>query len=173
MKRSAIKEVVFPGQLGSVTWWNHLTFRVFRAVIWMVCLFRLFFIPLDNYLGEISLLQNFLSIIIGDILLAFGFLLTITVNRRLGEHWRSGIDPSGPVQLISDGFYKYTRNPMFLGVAISQFGFFLALPSVFTFVCLVIGLYTLHSQVLSEEKHLAEVYPNEYKNYTSQVRRWI
>jgi len=51
--------------------------------------------------------------------------------------------------------------------------FFLDLPSLFSAVCLVVGLYTLHSQALAEENHLARAFPEGYRHYRGQVRRWL
>ena len=173
MKQSSSKEVVFPGQRFCRPWWNHMLFRFFRAAIWMVCLFRLFFPSIDTYLGMINGLQESGVVLSGVIILTLGFVFTITIHFRLGNEWRSGIDPNGPNKLISDGMYKYSRNPMFAGVALAQFGFFLALPSFFSLVCLAVGLYTLNNQASAEEKHLLQIFPQEYKDYSSRVRRWI
>jgi len=173
MKRSISREIIFPGKRFCLTWWNHMTFRVFRVTIWLVCVFRLFFPEVDNYLGILESLQKTEVIFTGIVLLTLGFISTIKIHYRLGKQWRSGIDPNGPSKLVSDGWYRYSRNPMFVCVAIAQLGFFLAMPSIFSFVCLIIGLYTLNSQTLAEEKHLLILYPREYKDYFSRVRRWI
>ncbi|QFI37273.1 isoprenylcysteine carboxylmethyltransferase family protein [Moritella marina ATCC 15381] len=173
MKRSNSRELIFSGERFCGTWWNHMAFRLFRVGIWLICLFRVFQPSIDSYLGLIPMLETSLVILSGNILLTLGFISTIIIHLKLGKTWRSGIDPNGPKSIISKGFYKYSRNPMFLCVAISQFGFFLAIPSLFTLICLIIGIYTLYSQTLAEEKHLSRVLPLEYKNYSSQVRRWI
>ena len=62
---------------------------------------------------------------------------------------------------------------MFLGVAFAQLGFFLALPSVFSLLCLVIGLAALYSQTIQEEKHLEQTFSDDYLAYKNRVRRWI
>jgi protein-S-isoprenylcysteine O-methyltransferase Ste14 len=62
---------------------------------------------------------------------------------------------------------------MFVCIAISQLGFFLAIPSIFSLVCLIIGLYTLRSQALEEELHLSQQFPIAYAAYSSKVRRWV
>ncbi|WP_248289647.1 isoprenylcysteine carboxylmethyltransferase family protein [Thalassotalea sp. Y01] len=173
MKRTTSEELVFPGERFCATWWNHIAFRFFRATIWMVCLFRLLFPEVDNYLGMFSSFDHPLIIFSGLILLTLGFVSTATIHYRLGEQWRSGIDPSGPAKIITSGIYRYTRNPMFCFVALAQLGFFLALPSFFSLTCFAIGLYTLNSQAEAEEKHLLELFPNQYPQYTNQVRRWI
>ena len=164
---------IFPGERYCSTWWNHMVFRLFRASIWMVCLARLFFPIVDNYLGMISLSQSFFIVLLGDILLTFGFLMTVIIHFKMGEQWRSGIDPTGPKNLITTGFYKYSRNPMFLSIALSQFAFFLALPSLFSLLCLIIGVVALYRQIVSEEKHLSHLFPEQYKLYTSNVSRWL
>ncbi|NVJ60383.1 MAG: isoprenylcysteine carboxylmethyltransferase family protein [Gammaproteobacteria bacterium] len=173
MKRKISKELIFPGERFCKSWWNHLTFRIFRVAIWMVCLFRWIFPSIDQYLVMINLMQNTWLIIFGNLLLTVGFFLTVMINFKLGREWRSGIDPDGPKTIITNGLYRFSRNPMFVFVAISQVGFFLAVPSMFTLVCLLIGLYTLNSQAIEEEKHLLQVFPLEYENYLSQVRRWV
>jgi len=172
-KRSESREVVFPGATRSATWWNHILFRVFRFMIWMVCVCRMFYPAVDDYLGIIAGLNVFPAILAGNILLTAGFLFSIAVHFDLGRQWRSGIDPAGPEKLRTDGFYNYSRNPMFLGVAIAQAGFFLALPSVFSGVCLLVGWYTLHRQVIAEETHLSHCFPAEYARYRGRVRRWL
>ncbi|XPF94442.1 methyltransferase family protein [Colwellia sp. RE-S-Sl-9] len=166
-------ELVLPGERFCSTWWNHMTFRFFRLSIWMVCLFRVFFEEIDNYLVMFTSLQTLPIIFTGITLMTLGFAMTIVVHRSMGDKWRSGIDLEGPKQLITNGFFKYSRNPIFLCVAVSQIGFFLALPSVFTLVCLIIGLLMLYRQILSEEKHLTKLFVNEYKIYTASVRRWL
>jgi len=172
-KRAGLREVVFPGEILSSTWWNHMLFRAFRFAIWMVCLFRWFFPTIDNYLGLFVYLNTWPIVLTGDILLTVGFLFTVVVHFGLGNQWRSGIDPSEPKQLRTDSIYKYSRNPMFLGIATAQVGFLLAMPSVFSSVCLIIGLYTLYSQTMAEEAHLLKLFPKDYRHYMSHVRRWL
>ncbi|RJE75947.1 hypothetical protein BGP78_16535 [Pseudoalteromonas sp. MSK9-3] len=173
LKSKITAEVIFPGPRFGTTWWNHSLFRGFRVVIWMLCVCRLLLPDTDNYIGRFTGLEEYSVILTGILLLTAGFLFTISVHCYFGKEWRSGIDPSGPKNIISHGLYKYSRNPMFLGVAVSQLGFFLALPSVFTLICLVIGWFTLLRQTLSEEQHLLAAFPEDYTRYRLSVRRWI
>ncbi len=172
-KRSGPGEVVFAGARFSATWWNHRLFGAFRFTIWMVCLARWLFPPIDNYLGMFVALNVWPVVLAGNILLTAGFVFTLGVHFSLGRQWRSGIDPGGPEALRTDGFYRFSRNPMFLGIAVAQVGFFLALPSVFSSVCLGVGLYTLHKQTLAEETHLGVRFNNDYRQYREAVPRWL
>ena len=173
MKQANSQEFVFSGKRFCKTWLNHTTFRLFRVAIWMVCVLRLFFPTTDSYLGMIESLNKPPIIVLGLVLLSLGFLSTILIHFHLGKHWRSGIDPSGPKHLITTGIFQYSRNPMYIFVAIAQLGFFLALPSLFTLVCLGIGLYTLDSQAREEEKHLSDKFLESYEQYAAKVNRWI
>ncbi|WP_160062075.1 methyltransferase family protein [Psychromonas sp. L1A2] len=167
------QEVIFTGERFCSTWWNHMTFRVFRATIWMVCLARLFLPNVDNYLGMLFFSESFSIVLLGNILLTLGFMMTVIIHFKMGKQWRSGIDPSGPKKLITDGFYKFSRNPMFLSIALSQFAFFLALPSLFSLLCFIIGVMALYRQILSEETHLLQHFPEQYNIYSTKVRRWL
>ncbi|BDX06904.1 methyltransferase family protein [Planctobacterium marinum] len=173
LTRATAKEVVFPGRPYCNDWWNHLAFRIFRVTIWWVCLARLFYPQLDYYLGLFYDFQHPIVIVTGVALLTSGFLMTILVHFAMGSAWRSGIDPNRPTKLITSGMYQYSRNPMFVFVAIAQWGFFLALPSCFSLLCLIIGHLALYRQVREEEKHLSVLFPQEFVAYTQKVRRWV
>jgi protein-S-isoprenylcysteine O-methyltransferase Ste14 len=173
LKKRYQNDVIFPGARFCSSWWTHSLFRVFRATIWTVCVFRCFVPEIDNYLIFMPYLQIPSLMLLGNILLTLGFCTTILLHFMLGKQWRSGIDPEKPTQLITDGFYRFTRNPMFLAIGLSQLGFFMAIPSVFSAICLVIGFSCLAVQTSAEEKHLARLLPNIYNQYCQKVRRWI
>lgn len=173
LKRITGREHVYHGKLGSANWWHHKTFNVFRVTIWAVCVARWMYPGIDEYLGIFSSMSVSWLILLGDVLLAVGFTWTVLVHLTLGHHWTSGINGKGPNVLITKGIYRFTRNPIFLGVLVSQFGFWLALPSWFSLICLVFGVTIIMRQTYEEEHHLALRFPNEYFRYRSEVRRWL
>lgn len=172
-KRSSGQQQVFPGQRFCTSWWNHIAFRVFRATIWMICVFRFFVPEIDGFLGLLPSMLNVPVMFAGNLLLTCGFVFTIIVHLSMGSQWRSGIDPKGPAQLMTHGFYRYSRNPMFSAIALSQLGFFLALPSLFSLICLLVGLFTLYRQAIVEEQHLAGAFPAAFAQYKAGTRRWL
>ena len=87
-KREGLREVVFPGERFSSTWWNHMLFRVFRFTIWMVCLFRYFFPGIDSYLGLFVFLNVWPIVLAGNIMITAGFLFTAVIHFSLGRTWR-------------------------------------------------------------------------------------
>ena len=172
-QRRETSQLVHVGPRFTTNWWNHLLFRSFRAAIWMACLFRVFFPGLDAYLGLLPLINQWPLVLLGNLLLTAGFFFSVVAHFRLGKEWRSGIDPKGPANLHTEGFYRFSRNPMYLGIATAQLGFFLALPSAFSALCLLVGLYALRSQTLAEEKHLSNIFAEDYSRYQKAVPRWL
>jgi protein-S-isoprenylcysteine O-methyltransferase Ste14 len=171
--RNTPSGVIFVGKKYCANWWNHLVFRIFRVVIWGVCVMRVFIPAIDHYLAVFTPLNTWPTVILGNILLTAGFIVVMLVHFNLATLWRSGVDPQGPNELKVNGFYKYSRNPMYLGVAAAQLGFFLALPSGFSLLCLAVGLTALYRQVLVEETHLAATFKQHYTQYQQRVPRWL
>lgn len=77
-------------------------------------------------------------------------------------------------KLVSDGIYNYSRNPMYLGMAILIcsagvfFGSFLFLPALIVFV-LIINKF----QIEPEEVALEKLFGQEYLDYKARTRSWI
>lgn len=164
---------VFAGQRFSSTWWNHMTFRWFRIVIWGVCVCRVIYPDTDRILGLFFIMLSSPVMYAGMTLMVFGFSLALVSHNQLGESWRSGIDPQGPSKLQDKGLYNFSRNPMYIGVIMAQFGFFLTLPSVFTLLCLACGVTAIIRQVFAEEQHLLKQLPIMYRDYSNKVPRWL
>lgn len=164
---------VFAGSRYSKTWWNHMLFRSFRIIIWAVCVVRVFVPSTDLLLLPFNLLNAPVLLLVGMCLMTFGFALALHAHKQLGVDWRSGIDPAGPTMLHKNGAYRFSRNPMYVGIIAAQTGFFFTLPSLFTLICLVVGVSAIVRQIYAEEKHLSSVFPSEYAQYLKNVPRFF
>ncbi len=167
------KDRQFLGKPGTSHWLGHMAFRVLRVVILAVCILRIPFPALDRYLLVCTFMMKPLVIFSGIGMMLAGFLLTLVGHFSLGKNWASGINPQGPGELVSSGIYRLSRNPMYIGVLVTQFGFFLALPSLFTFLCLVIGHVAVFNQVRLEEAYLSNKFGDNYLTYLRKVPRWL
>lgn len=76
--------------------------------------------------------------------------------------------------LVTGGVYRYTRNPMYLGMVLVLIGWavFLASPITLIFVPLFV-LYINRFQITPEERVLTSIFGAEYAEYKNQVRRWV
>jgi protein-S-isoprenylcysteine O-methyltransferase Ste14 len=161
------------GQLGQSQYLGQMTFRLFRLIIWAVCVARIFYPIVDDYLIMITPLLIPSLNLLGVAFILIGFGLIVICHQVLKQHWRLGIAPEGPNRLITSGVYARTRNPIFIGVLIGQLGFFLALPSAFSLVCLAIGIITVLNQIRLEEAHLSDIFKQQYRSYCESVPRYI
>ncbi|RDY62024.1 isoprenylcysteine carboxylmethyltransferase family protein [Flagellimonas nanhaiensis] len=76
--------------------------------------------------------------------------------------------------LVKKGIYKYTRNPMYLGMLLFLLALGLKLGNAFN-TLLAVGFvyYMNHFQIKFEEKALEELFGKEYRTYCKETRRWF
>jgi protein-S-isoprenylcysteine O-methyltransferase Ste14 len=76
--------------------------------------------------------------------------------------------------IVADGIYALTRNPMYLGMALFMAGLGLIFSSLGVFVMLPVTIGLIQTQVIArEERYLEAKFGDEYRSYTSRVRRWM
>ena len=77
--------------------------------------------------------------------------------------------------LVTNGIFSYSRNPMYVAMAILLFGFgvYMGTSLFSTFWTVFFILYLTRFQIMPEEKLLMGIFGNEYKNYCKDVRRWL
>lgn len=82
--------------------------------------------------------------------------------------------PQNSTTLVVTGLYRFSRNPMYLGMAILLTGWALWLgnPANAVFLILFVALITV-LQIKPEEKALRDNFGDEYDAYCARVRRWI
>src|SRR5215471_2451029 len=79
-----------------------------------------------------------------------------------------------PAQLILRGPYRFTRNPMYLGLAMAYAGVAITNGQVWPILLLPLVLIYVHHVVIPiEERRLHETFGEAYDHYRAQVRRWI
>ncbi|MEE9302341.1 MAG: isoprenylcysteine carboxylmethyltransferase family protein, partial [Thiotrichaceae bacterium] len=76
--------------------------------------------------------------------------------------------------LVTSGMYRYTRNPMYVGLAILLTGWAIYLGSASPFLLIPLFVFVLTiQQIKPEEVILEEKFGQEYINYKNSVRRWL
>jgi len=82
------------------------------------------------------------------------------------------IDP--PKKLVAVGFYRYVRNPMYVGVLLILIGHFLWFKNLWLIVYTVVAFLIVHLFVtLYEEPTLKRKFGAGYEEYLRNVPRWI
>jgi len=112
--------------------------------------------------------------IIGLLPIMFGLWISISADAQFKKR-ETTIKPfEKPSALVIDGWFKISRNPMYLGFVLVLFGISVLLGSITPFLIMV--AFTIIIQYLFirfEEKMMAETFGEEWKKYVQNVRRWI
>jgi protein-S-isoprenylcysteine O-methyltransferase Ste14 len=111
---------------------------------------------------------------IGAVVIAAGAVLVISFERAFR---RAGTDanPYRPSKaLATDGPYRFSRNPGYLGMAIIFIGIALAAEAPWALVMLVPAtLLMQYGVIVREERYLENLFGDEYVRYKRTTRRWI
>lgn len=115
------------------------------------------------------------------LLTVVGFLIAaIACVFLLSSAWKhkaagSNLEPWKPTTaIISDGAYKYSRNPIYVAMAAVYLGLAIAAESPLAIVLLAACLAVIRYYVIArEEAYLEDKFGNEYLAYKAKVRRWI
>ena len=76
--------------------------------------------------------------------------------------------------LVTTGWYRMTRNPMYLGLALIQCGVSLLGGSLGAFLPLPLFVAIIHFRFIrGEEEFLEEIFGQQYREFRGRVRRWI
>ena len=84
-------------------------------------------------------------------------------------------DPRKPTpELIVSGPFRFSRNPIYTGMALIQAGVGLELGNLWILLLLAPTLWILRRDVIEkEEAYLTRKFGDAYVAYTSSVRRWL
>lgn len=84
------------------------------------------------------------------------------------------IHPERSRALVTTGPYRYTRNPMYVGMLIILTGWGIYLGSIAPFLLLPFFVLTLTvQQIIPEEKVLEQTFGSAYLDYKTRVSRWL
>jgi protein-S-isoprenylcysteine O-methyltransferase Ste14 len=76
--------------------------------------------------------------------------------------------------LVTRGVYRFTRNPMYVGLLLTLLGWAAFLAGPLALIWLVVYvLYINRFQIVPEERVLTSLFGAEYVKYRSEVRRWL
>ena len=79
----------------------------------------------------------------------------------------------GAKRLVVRGLYRFTRNPMYVGVLTVILGWALLFGTASVWLYLAIVALAFHAfTCLYEEPHLEGEFGDEYRAYRAQVNRW-
>lgn len=112
--------------------------------------------------------------IIGPLLFALGLALNLPSARLFGQMKTNLIPYNDPNILVTSGWFRFTRNPMYLGFVVMLAGVAIGLGGVYGYVVpLIFAVIIDRTFIRFEEKAMQRVFGAAYDEYRRRVRRWI
>ncbi|MBI3661225.1 isoprenylcysteine carboxylmethyltransferase family protein [Candidatus Acetothermia bacterium] len=118
--------------------------------------------------------EGWLWRLLGVLLIGFGIFLALWAERTMHS---SGTTPNPykpTTAIVTAGPYRFTRNPMYLSMALCYLGVTFLMNALWPLLLLPITLFIVNYGVIArEERYLAKKFGDAYVHYKSRVRRWI
>ena len=130
-----------------------------------------------QWLAPIPIVPGALGIaarILGVAVLLAGLALmfsALTMFRAVG----TPVNPTEPTKALAlTGPYRFTRNPMYLGMALLLAGFALIGNALWPLLSLIPVVWIIRTQVIArEEIYLEAKFGAPYRDFKGRVRRWL
>lgn len=119
-----------------------------------------------------AVFRNAAAILIA--IVGFAFAISGVVAIRRARTTISPIKPEAATSLVTSGVYRFTRNPMYLGLCFVLVAWAVFLSSAWAFLGPVaFVLYINRFQIAPEERVLSKLFGPVFVEYQSKVRRWL
>lgn len=119
-----------------------------------------------SYMPSGARFTGFCTGMLGDLI----FLVSVICMK---DSWRAGIPDKDKTELVTDGIYKFSRNPAFLGFDFMYIGVLLLYFNPLTAVFSLFAVVMLHLQILQEEKYLTATFVEGYTEYKKHTFRYL
>ena len=84
------------------------------------------------------------------------------------------VNIGGASSVVTSGIYRYTRNPMYVGLTLMLVGWGVHITVPFVLVGPVALIFLItRFQIIPEERVLTSKFGDEYRKYQARVRRWL
>jgi protein-S-isoprenylcysteine O-methyltransferase Ste14 len=122
----------------------------------------------------IAILPQEIALVAGVLLIALGIALFAAAFFNFRRARTSLIPVNPTTAIVAAGPYRFTRNPMYVSLALDYLGVTLWVDSLWPLLFLPLVLFTIQRAVIGrEERYLEAKFGDEYRGYKARVRRWI
>lgn len=111
---------------------------------------------------------------LGVTVFAAGVALVGAAIADMGPSWQMGFDQSVPEHgLVKSGVFRWSRNPIYLGLIVLFIGWLLVLPTLLSLIIVAgVGL-GVRRQAIDEEEYLQRTYGPEFRAWAGEVGRFV
>ena len=145
-----------------------ITLKIFTILMFLVEVFSIIIDDNWYYIYESPVLK-----IIGLMLILLGDVIFFLSVYYMKTSWRVGIDETRNDKLITNGIYRISRNPAFLGFDLTYLGLALVFPNPIMIIFTIILIWLFDDQIMIEEEYLERKYKEEYLEYKKKTKRYF
>lgn len=145
-----------------------ITLKIFTILMFLVEVFSIIINDNWYYIYESPILK-----IIGLILIMLGDVVFFLSVYYMKTSWRVGVDETRNDKLITNGIYRISRNPAFLGFDLTYLGLALVFPNPIMIIFTIILIWLFDDQIIIEEEYLERTYKEEYLEYKKKTKRYF
>lgn len=130
-------------------------------------------VGIDSLL-QVPFVSSTIALVGGLLFLLSGIVLAASAVRLFSKA-KTGIVPfSESTKLVVSGAYRFTRNPMYLGMFFCLIGVTLLVNNVLGLLVLLLFFFIIRQKfVLKEEVQMQETFGDDYAQFKARIRRWI
>jgi protein-S-isoprenylcysteine O-methyltransferase Ste14 len=121
----------------------------------------------------IRLIDSTIAKVTGAALVVLGLAVYALALVTLRDSWRVGTDKEKPGELVTQGIYAVTRNPIYISFALNFVGTFLINGALVFLILAILILFNSHYLILREEKFLSKTYGPVFRKYCSRTNRYL
>ncbi|WP_262694556.1 methyltransferase family protein [Kordiimonas aquimaris] len=111
----------------------------------------------------------------GLVVMTMGIALMIICQAYMGHAWRIGVptEREDGQHVVQSGPFRFSRNPIYLGLMLFLLGTLLLLPGPLTVIVFTLSASLTNTLIKSEEAFMQKSFGQEYTDYCQRVRRWF
>jgi protein-S-isoprenylcysteine O-methyltransferase Ste14 len=145
--------------------------RIFPPIWLLLCMLAMF--ALHHWLPLVQLYSSWPAWA-GWLMVVPGLALIVVAIGGFKRAKTGAIPFSESTALVTDGIYRFTRNPMYLGMALILGGIAIRMGSAAAWLPVIFFVFIIQRQfVRNEEIFLTAIYGDDFREYCQKVRPWI
>lgn len=151
---------------------SQAAFRLSFAVLLGVLTLRAGWPFLERFAGPFQWAHSSKIQLLGLVVMLAGAVVAALAQFQMERAWRIGVPDQEPSLFVERGLFRFSRNPVFLGMAGMFLGGLLVAPSALTLMAASLAIFAMSIQIGLEEAHLSSKLGSAYQAYKTRVRRW-
>jgi protein-S-isoprenylcysteine O-methyltransferase Ste14 len=127
-----------------------------------------------HFLFPLTLFSNWWFIFFGIASIIFSLIIAFGAEAQFRKRDTTVHHLGTATKLVSDGWFQYSRNPMYLSLLLLLVGAWLLLGSLSPFFLIPVFILLVNQwYIVHEERRMLAAFGNDYTAYQRRTRRWI